>query len=693
MPERPAIESLLDPRSIAVVGASDSSRVGRAVLENPLRQGFRGPVYPVNPKYDRVLGLDCHPSLDAIPGPVDAVMISTATERVLPILAECARRGARAAVVAAAGFAESGGAGAQLQERMRSIAVEHGIALCGPNCMGILNTASGGSLYTGVLERAPRPGSVSAVLQSGSLGIALVNNDSGLRFRYLVSSGNEAVLTAADYVEYLVQDVGTTVIALCVEAIRDPERLLRAVVRAHAAGKPVVLLKLGVSDVSRALAASHTGALAGSAEVTADVCRQYGVVQVRDPEELAATCLLFAGAPPPAGPRAGVMTLSGGYATLAADLGEPAGLELPEWDPETVARLAPLTSARPRNPLDAWGTGDFRSSVRAILPALLSDRATDFVVVFQDLPPETACNGTDVPDAVAELAAELAAGSGKPLVVLGSLSDRPAPSRVERLEGRGIPYLAGAGAGIRALGHWARHRRRLQAAAHPGPRGAPQAAAPVDLALLRSVGLPVAEEALAGSVEEARAHAERIGYPVALKVASLDIPHKTEAGAIALDVGREDLSEAYRRVLARAAEAAPGAVVHGVAVQKQMPPGLEMIAGASEDPEWGWVVMCGLGGVSVELLRDVAFRRVPLSRADAEAMLRQLRSHALLAGFRRQPARDFESLAELLVAVSRLVEAHGDGLRQVEFNPVLVYERGAGLCIVDRLVVTREAGA
>jgi acyl-CoA synthetase (NDP forming) len=422
--------------------------------------------------------------------------------------------------------------------------------------------------------------------------------------------------------------------------------------------------------------------------VTADICRQHGIIQVSDPDELVATFLLFSGSAPPAGPRAAVMTLSGGYATLTADLREPAGLELPRLAPATLERLAPLIDGRPGNPFDAWGSGDFRRSLAVGAAALLVDTATDFLVLFQDLPPENAVNGVDVPEAAIELIGELGP-TDKPLVLLGSLGDRPAGSRLERLASLGVPYLAGAGSGIRALGSWAGYRRRLDslesrlASRTESAQRQPSGSAQPSLSRL-----PLVDEGLARSPEEAAEYAERIGYPVVLKVQSPDIPHRTEARAVALAVEREQLEEAYTTILRRAASAVPGASIEGVAVQRQMPPGLEMIVGASRDPEWGWVVMCGLGGVSVEIFRDVVFRRVPLTPGDVRAMLEQLRSYPLLVGFRGQPSRDLDALSALILELAELAQREGESLRQVEFNPVIVYERGGGVAVVDRLVVT-----
>ena len=287
-----------------------------------------------------MLGLRCYASIGEVPGPIDAALIATATERVLPLLRECGRAGVESAVVPADGFGEIPDGGYAREAELRSVAARYGMLVCGPNCMGIVNTANGASLYTGPLTRPVDPEGVAVVVQSGSVGMALLNNGMGLGFRYVISSGNETVLGSADYVEYLAADPGTRVIALVLEGVRHPDRLLEGIRTAKAAGKTVVLLKLGTSPAGRRLAVSHTGALAGSSAVTSAVCRQVGIGQVSDLQELLMACLLLARHEPPAHNRAGCITLSGGYAALLADLSERAGLILPDWAPETAATLA-----------------------------------------------------------------------------------------------------------------------------------------------------------------------------------------------------------------------------------------------------------------------------------------------------------------------------------------------------------------
>lgn len=691
---QPDLQPLLDPKSIALIGASPSSRVGRAILENLLHLGYAGSVYPVNPKYEEVLGYVCYPSISDIPNPVDAVLIATSTGRVLQILEECAEKGVRAAVVTADGFADSGPEGMALQDQLAAIARQSGMVICGPNCMGILNTASGVSLYTGALNRALPTGSVSVVLQSGSAGIALMNNLRGLGFRFFISSGNEAVVPAADYIHYLAEDEGTRVIALMLEGIREPERLLSAVELAHSRGKPVVLLKLGTSAQGRDMSAAHTGALAGSIEVTEGVCRQFGIIMVKNLEELLSTCLLLSRFPLPEHSRAGAVTLSGGYATLAADLGSAVGIEFPPWEASTTSTLSALLppERRPRNPFDAWGTGDFRMSLRESIAAIQQDRATDFLMIWQDLPPENAANGIDVPRALLDLLYELGP-LAKPTVIMGTLIDPPAEEYPMLLEKAGVAYLQEAEIGLRALALWSSARELMgRSSGRSADRNSSSSPAldGWDAESLRQSGIPLTRERLARSPDEARDAADLIGYPVVLKVQSSRITHRSDVGGVSLGVGPEVIEETYERLLERVEAAVPRAPIEGVLVQEQQRPGIELIVGATREPDWGWVLMVGLGGLFVETLRDVSFRRVPLRRSDAESMISELQASPVLLGTRGGPPLDIEALVELLTKLGALLQAHGGAISQIEFNPVILYPRGEGLAIVDLLVMSRD---
>ena len=684
-----SLDCLLQPESVALIGASESSRVGKAIVENLRLSGFRGGVYPVNPKYDRVLGLPCYPSIGDVPRPVDAALVATAAGRVVPLLEDCGRAGVGSVVVTADGFGEVRGEGEALQAEVRSVAERYNMAVCGPNCIGIVNTANGASLYIAPLERRVEGGHVSVVLQSGSVAMTLLNTSLGVNFRYVISSGNEAVLNTADYVGYLATDPGTRIIALVLESVRDPDRLLAGVRTAKAAGKAVVLLKLGTSPKGRSLALSHTGALAGAAAVTSAVSRQFGIGQVSDLGELLMACLLADHRRPPAGNRVACVTLSGGYAALLADLADRNDLVLPEWAPETAAALEPLTPVDPPpNPLDAWGSGDFENTLRAAIGSALQDPATDMLVVGQDLPPDTSPHGTGVPTAVVRIATDLSRHADKPVVVVGATPEPPAETLTAPLRAAGVPYLAGGASGMAAISAWigagkaSPRERRARSVPSDGP---------VDDAALREFGIPIVPELVAETAAEARAAAEEIGYPVVMKVASPDIAHKSDVGGVIVGVGPEAIEAEFERLLSDVAAAAREALLSGVTVQALAPQGVEMIVGAVCDSDWGWVVSCGLGGVYVEVLRDVVFRRVPVTHREAGTMLAELKAYPMLTGARGQEPGDVDALCDLIESVSDLVRARSRVLSQVEFNPVVVHSAGRGVSVVDRLVVPAQS--
>ena len=603
-----------------------------------------------------------------------------------PSSRDCGRAGVGSVVVTADGFGEVSGEGEVRQSEVRALAEHYGMPVCGPNCIGIVNTANGASLYITPLQRRVDAGHVSVVLQSGSVAMTLLNTSIGMNFRYVISSGNEAVLNAADYVDYLATDPGTRVIALVLEAVRDPDRLLAGIRTAKAMGKAVVLLKLATSPKGRLLASSHTGALAGMAAVTSAVSRQFGVGQVSDLQELLMACLLLDNRRPPAGNQVGCVTLSGGYAALLADLADRSDLELPDWAPETAAALEPLTPVDPPpNPLDVWGSGSFENTMRSAIGSALADPATDMLIVGQDLPRDASPHRSDVPTAVVEITADLAGHADKPMVVLGATAEPPAETLTAPLRAAGVPYLAGGGSGISAISAWI-------GAGKPFPKvgdgcSVPSSDGPLDAVALRESGIPIVPERFAATAAEARAAGEEIGYPVVMKVASDDIAHKSDVGGVIVGVEPEDVEAEFDRLLSNVSGAAPEALLRGVTVQALAPPGVEMIVGAVRDPDWGWVVSCGLGGVYVEVLRDVVFRRVPVAHREARSMLAGLKAYPMLTGIRGHEPGDVDALCRLIGSLSDLVGARSQMLSQVDFNPVVVHSVGRGVSVVDRLLV------
>ncbi len=700
---REPLQSLLRPQSIAVVGASPRRRMARTVLANLRRFGYRGRVWAVHPSGQPVEGYPCYRSIGDLPTAPDCAVIALSPENTLSAFRELVARGVNAAVILGSGFGEAGPDGQRIQAELVSLAEAHGVAVCGPNCLGLIVPDEGVTLTGYHLPGDLAPGAVAGVVQSGSVFWSLAHNTRGIRFRYLVSSGNEAVLDAAQYLAAALADPEVKLLVAFLETVRDGRRLLEVVEAAHQRGVPVVVLKVGRSEAGQAAVLAHTGALAGSHEVVAGVLSQHGVIRVDTLDELYDVAeFLLAGRLPETN-RVGAVTDSGGEKTLILDWGERVGVTFPPLHGRTAERLrevlAPYVPIS--NPLDAWGSGNFEEVYPVALRALADDPAIDTVVLGTDMVRET-----EEAQLYAQAMLELAHYTAKPIAVVTNQANGLDGKAVNTLRGAGIPVLQGTEYGYRAIARAAWYRRWRER-----PRPQPQRPGVLDElraalsdALARSsmlgeyeakqlfalVGLRHPRERLVRSLEEALTAAEELGYPVVLKAVGPRLLHKTEHGAVRLGISRRaELEQAWRETTERIAEISIGGVT-GFLVQEQVPPGLEVILGCHHDPTFGMVVSVGLGGVLVELLRDVVYRRAPITAEEAEQMLNELRGAPLLAGYRGKAPRDRAALVEALVQFSWFAQA-GEGLIEVaEANPIIVGEDGAGAWVVDGLVVARR---
>jgi acyl-CoA synthetase (NDP forming) len=706
------LQPLIAPRSIAVVGASENPGPGLQVLENIRRLGFQGPVYPVNPRYPSVQGLDCYPSLSAVRDAgheVDLVAILLGRNQVLGVLEEAGRAGARAAWAFASGFAEAGEEGRAMQEELAGICRRHSLRFCGPNCVGLLNFNGRTGAYSAPAPREIIPGGIGVVAQSGYVSIQLANANRGLGYSMILSAGNEAVVDAADYLEYLVEDPGTRVIAAFIEQFRRPERLPEIARRARAAGKPILLIKVGRSETARRASAAHTGALAGADDVQEAVFRRLGLTRLEDLDELLETAELFdrLGGRLPAGDGLFATTLSGGVIGLLGDLGEPLGLRFPAWSEEgkkrVAAQLPPYASVE--NPLDAWGFGRVEQTYAACLQAAAEEPSADLLLVSQDVPGGMAPRQVAQYAAVARAAAEVAARTDKPVVFLSNPSTGFDPEIRRILGEAGVPLLQGTREGLRAVRHLIDRARFLRA---PGrPPAPPRLPAPLQALLegparglteydskqvLAGYGVPCAREKLCASPEEAAAFARELGGRVALKVMSPDILHKTDSGILALNLaGEEAVRAAYPRLLEAARRHLTGARLQGVLCQQMVEGAVaEVIVGILNDPQWGPVVVFGTGGVLVEVLGDRSLAAPSLDEQTARDMIRSTRGSRLLEGFRGRPRGDLQALARLLVSVGDLALELGGRLEALDLNPVLVLPEGRGVVAVDARLYTRN---
>ncbi len=702
---------LFHPRGVAVVGASERPGAGRQVLENLLQVGYTGEIHPVNPRYDTVLGRSCWPSLEAAAesgATVDLVAVALGRDQVLPVMEQAAAIGARGAWVFASGFAEAGPEGKRLQEDLATLCLREDIALCGPNCVGFLRPGSMAA-YSAPFSADLPAGNVGVVAQSGSVCLALANSGRGLGYGLLVSSGNEAVLDSTDYMGHMLEDESIDVVLAFIEQFRRPARLLEVARRAGELGKPLVVLKVGRSEVAQRAALTHTGALAGSHAVHDAVFQKYGIARVDDLDELVETgaALSALRGRRPQGPRAGVITLSGGEIGLVGDLAAGTDLEFPPWSETTAdalrGHLPPY--AEVGNPLDAWGSGRIDQTYPGCMAAAAQDSAVDLLVVTLDMP-------LGLPDAqveqfqvVAQAAVEVSQRNEKPVFVLSNVAGGFEARLRNVLEHGGVPVLQGTRAGLRAVHHAVAQRRRLlpvEAATENsagrrgqellpglGERGALDEHA--SKRFLASYGIPSPPERLCQDVEGAVKSAEELGYPVALKGLSAELSHKTEAGAVALGLqNTQELRAAYKEMMDRLSRRSDVKVEY-VLVQKMVTGAVaETVVGVSRDRDFGPVVVFGTGGTLVELLGDRALAVPPISRQEAHEMVSNTLAGKLLGGFRGSPRGDIRALVETLCSVGQLAVDWQDRVQGLDINPLLVLREGQGVMAVDALVELRN---
>ncbi len=683
-----SVEGLFRPRSVAIVGASESGGGGwaRAIYENAAQAGFPIPVYLINPRRQSLWSQPVYPSFASLPEPVDLALTIIPAEGVVDSLAEGLANGLKAGLVYAARFGEGGDEPGAARARGLRALCDRGLRVCGPNCMGSISLPENLLFYPASRVRGLPRGGVGVIFQSGGtfqywLQQAAVR---GLGFSYAISSGNELDLDVADYLSFMVEDPGTRVIACMLEGIRRPEPFKAAAAKALAAGKPVVVVKAGASAAGRRAGESHTGAIAGDDEIFNAVCDRYGIVRCHGLDDMIEAALIFSKCALPAGRRVAMAGFSGGAKGLFLDYAAAAGLALAEFSPATNAALQPLLDPglKPTNPLDT-GAGLARQPGKfaEICRLIAADPNVDVLSMQGQLP------ASEHDDANPETFSRVAA-VGTPVIAHVRMGQNVGAAGRAFQEEAGIPFIQGLPETVRALKaltfYAARRRQGLPEAAGLGPIDDDIAAA------LAAAGLPAPKGALAADPAEAAHHAAEIGFPVALKIVSPAASHKTEIGGVALGLADgEAVVRAARNIAARLEQAAPGAPLDGFLVQ-QMVAGLEILVGVREDPQFGPFIVAGLGGVAVEVLGDLAFRLLPIDEHEARAMLSSLRSAALLEAFRGRPARDVDALVRAMVGLSELFLAADRRYSDLEINPLMVLARGEGVRAVDIRAIERE---
>ncbi|HLH88636.1 MAG TPA: acetate--CoA ligase family protein [Xanthobacteraceae bacterium] len=687
------VDHLLRPRTIAIIGASDSSRGGwaREIYENLEFSGFPAKVYLVNPKRTELWGRPVYPNFAALPEPVDLALTIIPSPAIPETLAEAAANGLRCALIYAAQFGEGGDAeGQRRADALRALCDKYGLRISGPNCMGSVALRENLLLYPSTRVRGLRPGGVGVVFQSGGTFQFWLQQASlrGLDFSYAVSSGNELDLDLADYISFLVDDPSTRIIACMVEGIRRPKVFMAAAAKALAARKPIIMVKLGRSTAGQAAAQSHTGAIASDAKVFDAVCRRYGIISVPSLDDMIEGCLAFGQGRLPKGPLIGMSCYSGGSKGLALDYAADEGAAMAPLTEDTKAKLKTMIDPglAAENPLDCGPAVGVRAKPFAeICKVVCADPTVDLVTVQGLLP----VNPTDAYDPAP--LRSVFESTEKPVLAFGRIAQNVSEISRKFQAETGVPFIHGLPQTVRALRNLVRYAEVLQRPAPPSDP--PVAARPPDAAaldaLLAAHDLVAPRSALATTPDDAATKAAAIGFPVAVKIVSPQASHKTEVGGVALHLDdAAAVRAAAERMAARLHATDAHATIDGFLVQ-EMVDGVEMLIGVREDPQFGPIMAVGFGGIAVEAIKDVAIRLLPIDHATAADMICSLRGAELLGAFRGRAARDTPALTAAMIGLSRLFMAYRPWISDMEVNPLIVRARDEGACAVDVRIIPR----
>jgi len=706
---RTDLERFFNPGAIAIIGASqDLNTISGQPLKFLKSHGYKGRLYPVNPRYQEVAGVKCYPALADVPEIPDLVLILVNAARVADMLRQCGGKGVPYVIIFTSGFSEMGGEGVRLQQELAAIAREHGIGVIGPNCQGMINVAD--SVFAGfgsVFNADYEPGTVSMVSQSGGFGFSVMNlssKDGGLPFRQMVTTGNEIGVSTLDFINYYIRDPGTEIIVGYIEGLRDAGRLLETGNRALDAGKPVLMWKVGNTEQGQQAARSHTANLGGAMELYKAAFRQSGILQVEDIQDVVDYGRAFRCGRLPRGNRLAIITISGGAGILMTDECIARGMQVTQLAPQTGEKLRSFVPAYGSllNPVDVTAAIFNNTELIGLtLQAIVDDPNVDCVAMI---------NASLQGELAAKVAAQIVAGAsrtGKPVFICWSARDEVAPEAYAALDAARIPRYKSpvrCGRAMAALS-WhaeARRRRERQRKEKVVSLGSAQAKAALagkksDVAehaakrILAEYGIPVTREELAASKGQATKIAKSIGYPVAIKAQSPDISHKTEARAMRLDITSDaELASAYEEVLSNARAYKKDARIEGVLVQEMVKDGVEAILGVTNDPLFGPAVMFGLGGIFAEVLKDVSFRLAPVTPSVAREMIEEIAGYPVLAGARGRPRADVDALVDVIVRLSALAIDLKDSISELDINPLFVFPAGGGVKAADALIKPKQ---
>jgi acetyl coenzyme A synthetase (ADP forming)-like protein len=706
------LDKILNAESVAIVGASkNETKRGYQAIKILLDEKYDGKIYPVNPKEDRILGYRCYPKVSEIEEPVDMVLITTPARSIPGILDDCGKKGVKGAVVIAGGFRELGLEGKKLEDEVVKAAQRNNIRMIGPNTSGMINLNSRLNLVG--MHDVPK-GDIALLCQSGNMALTLIMEakvKSHKGFSYYVGVGNEADIRFHEYLEFFRQNPDTRAILMYVEGMREGRKFLQQAYQTTRE-KPIILLKSGRSTIGQRSAGSHTGALAGMSEVARGAFNRAGVVVIENSDELLPAAETLSSLPPIKNNSVAILADGGGHATIASDNLSDLGLEIPELHEKTQAKLKEILpfTASVRNPVDVAGGTDADPSLFAdCANIILKDHLVGGLIIvglFGGYGKRFAENLSLMEEDAAHRMGKMVKDMKKP-IILHSLYASERPHALELLQYYNIPVYDSLDVSCKCMavlaeygGYLKRYQAKTKFFLNWGEKAKPEGKEIIQKAvqegrkallegeakrLLHVHGAPECPDVLAKTEDEAVAAFRALGGKVVLKITSPDILHKTDAGGVRLHLDSEEsVRQAFREIMLDAKQFDPGADIRGILVAPMAEEGLEVIIGTKTDDQFGPIIMYGLGGIMVEILKDVSFRVLPISPRSAKKMIRETKSYPILAGVRGRPPGDEKALRRLLLTVSDLIEAYPE-IKEMDLNPVIIYEKG--LCVADARII------
>jgi len=697
------LNKLLKPTSVAVIGASEKEGFGGDVCRNILSYvEDRSHVYFIHPKRDSVFGVPCYKSISDVPENVDLMVICTSQKTVIPLLQEGAKKGVGGAVVFASGYGEVGTAeGKQNEAELIAAAKELDIAVMGPNCAGFVNYIDNVQAFAFISAKRDRKGSVGVVSQSGQLCLSMMD-DPGMRFSYNISAGNGKIVQMEDYMDFLVDDEDTKVVSIYIEGVKNADKFAAVLKKAAEKRKPVVILKAGRSAKGGAIAASHTGSLSGSDASFDAVLKKFGAIRVDDLEELIAMSLMLSTMKRmPEKATFASMNLSGGETGICADVGSLNGIEYPDFTEETLKKLKEQlpSYASPNNPLDMTASLSYDADLYAgALRTVMDDPNIGMVLIGYTLLLEIADPCIHYMYKGIEKVVQEKGGNCKPIAMIPFAENTRNPEYQEKLFQIGVPVLPPPVYAFKMLRHLADfinykpETKTLElAVGHPESQETQALSEHESKLELKTYGVPVPDEVIVTSKEEAAQFAKNHPGPLVMKVESADILHKSDVGGVKLNVcGPEAAEKAYEEIMESVTAKRPDAHINGILTVPMLDAGVEIIIGVNNDPQFGPMIMVGMGGVFVEVFKDVALYPAPLKEEEALEMLKSLKSFKLLNGYRGTEKCDIKALCQTIVAISNYAQANKDVLKELDINPLFVYPEGKGVGVADALIVKRK---